>query len=181
MPADTNPDAAIRDILLSTRRIAVVGASDRPERPSFGVARFLVDRGYAVTPVNPGIAGRDLHGSPVVASLPDAGPRLDMVDVFRRSADAGAVAVIYALSLGFWIVAAKPIQFYYHYFVPSMALLAALALALDELRRGKLGWLAWTALVATLAVFVWFYPILSSAPLSGERAFENWMWLDSWR
>jgi dolichyl-phosphate-mannose--protein O-mannosyl transferase len=99
----------------------------------------------------------------------------------HKRADAGAVAVIYALSLGFWIVAAKPIQFYYHYFVPSMALLAALALALDELRRGKLAWLAWTALVATLGVFAWFYPILSSAPLSGERAFENWMWLDSWR
>jgi predicted CoA-binding protein len=91
MTADGNDDATIRDILLSTRRIAVVGASDRPDRPSFGVARFLVDRGYAVTPVNPGLAGRGLHGATAVARLEEAGTPLDMVDVFRRSAEAGAV------------------------------------------------------------------------------------------
>lgn len=99
MTDDRNDDATIRDILLTTRRIAVVGASDRPDRPSHGVTRFLVDRGYAVTPVNPGIAGRALHGSTVVAALPDAGPDLDMVDVFRRSAEAGAV-VDEAIRLG---------------------------------------------------------------------------------
>src|SRR5215212_6025455 len=100
MPAaDGNDDATIRDILLSTRRIAVVGASDRPTRPSWGVARFLVDRGYAVTPVNPGIAGLELHGRPVVARLEEAEAPLDMVDVFRRSEDAGAV-VDEAIRLG---------------------------------------------------------------------------------
>jgi predicted CoA-binding protein len=83
-------DDEIRDILLTTRRIAVVGASDRPVRPSFGVAGFLVERGYAVVPVNPGIAGRTLHGTTTVASLAEAAP-LDMVDVFRRSQDAGGV------------------------------------------------------------------------------------------
>lgn len=91
-------DAEIRDILQTTRRIAVVGASDRPERPSFGVNAFLVDRGYAVTPVNPGIAGRSLHGATTVATLEEAGP-LDLVDVFRRSQDAGAV-VDEAIRLG---------------------------------------------------------------------------------
>jgi len=91
-------DDEIREILLTTRRIAVVGASDRPERPSFGVTRFLVDRGYEVTPVNPGISGRILHGSTVVARLEEAGP-LDMVDVFRRSQEAGAV-VDEAIRLG---------------------------------------------------------------------------------
>ena len=90
-------DAEIRDILLTTRRIAVVGASDRPDRPSFGVARFLVERGYIVTPVNPGLSGRNLHGETVAAALMDAGP-LDMVDVFRRSQDAG-VAVDEAIRL----------------------------------------------------------------------------------
>ncbi|MBX6373746.1 MAG: CoA-binding protein [Acetobacteraceae bacterium] len=89
--AQTEPDdEEIRPILLSTRRIAIVGASDRPSRPSFGVARFLVDRGYEIVPVNPSIAGRELHGARIVASLAEAGP-LDMVDVFRRSEDAGAV------------------------------------------------------------------------------------------
>jgi predicted CoA-binding protein len=91
-------DEEIRDILLTTRRVAVVGASDRPDRASFGVSAFLVDRGYAITPVNPGIAGRDLHGAPVVAQLAEAAP-LDMVDVFRRSQDAGAV-VDEAIRLG---------------------------------------------------------------------------------
>ncbi len=99
MTADANDDATIRDILLTTRRIAVVGASDRADRPSWGVTGFLVDRGYAVTPVNPGIAGRDLHGSAVVGDLAAAGPDLDMVDVFRRSQDAGAV-VDEAIRLG---------------------------------------------------------------------------------
>ena len=91
-------DDEIRDILLSTRRIAVVGASDRPSRPSFGVAAFLRDRGYAVAPVNPGIAGRELHGATVAARLDEAAP-LDMVDVFRRSSEAGA-AVDEAIRLG---------------------------------------------------------------------------------
>jgi len=99
----------------------------------------------------------------------------------RRRWDALAVAILYAASLGFWIVAPKPIQFYYHYFAPSMALLAALALALDELRERGWGIVAWGTLAGSLAIFAWFYPILSSAPLDGERAFERWMWVDSWR
>jgi dolichyl-phosphate-mannose--protein O-mannosyl transferase len=95
--------------------------------------------------------------------------------------DGLAVALFYAASLALWIVAAKPIQFYYHYFTPSMALLAGLALALDELRTRGWGWLSWTVLLGSAAVFVWFFPILDAAPLDGPRAFERWMWVDSWR
>jgi hypothetical protein len=91
-------DAGIRDLLLGTRRIAVVGASDRPERPSHGVFGFLRARGYHAVPVNPGLAGRPVHGIPALASLADAAP-LDMVDIFRRSAEAGAV-VDEAIRLG---------------------------------------------------------------------------------
>jgi predicted CoA-binding protein len=91
-------DAAIRDLLLRTRRIAVVGASDRPDRPSHGVFGFLLARGYDAVPVNPVLAGRTIHGRPVLASLDAAAP-LDMVDVFRRSAEAGAV-VDAAIRLG---------------------------------------------------------------------------------
>ncbi|MDB5372067.1 MAG: CoA-binding protein [Belnapia sp.] len=93
-----NDDAEIRDILLTTRRIAVVGASAKPDRPSYEVTGFLVERGYAVTPVNPGLTGQSLHGASFVAGLEAAGP-LDMVDVFRRSEDAGAV-VDAAIRLG---------------------------------------------------------------------------------
>lgn len=79
-----------RDILLATRRIALVGASDKPHRASNEVMHFLLERGYQVVPVNPALAGRDIHGCRVVASLAEAAP-LDMVDVFRRSEEAGAV------------------------------------------------------------------------------------------
>lgn len=80
----------IRELLLTTRRVALVGASNKPDRASFGVLRFLLARGYAVTPVNPGLAGQDILGQRVVASLAEAAP-LDLVDVFRRSEEAGAV------------------------------------------------------------------------------------------
>ena len=80
----------IRELLLTTRRIALVGASPKPDRASFRVMRFLLDRGYAVTPINPGLAGQEIHGQRVMARLADAGP-LDLVDVFRRSEEAGAV------------------------------------------------------------------------------------------
>jgi predicted CoA-binding protein len=86
----TDDDDAIRDLLLSTSRIAVVGASDRPLRASHGVFRFLLDRGYDAVPVNPVLAGREIHGRAVLPGLAEAAP-LDLVDVFRRSEEAGAV------------------------------------------------------------------------------------------
>lgn len=99
----------------------------------------------------------------------------------RGRRDALAVALVFAVSLGVWMVVPKPIQFYYHYFVPSLALLAALALALDEWwQRGSRA-LPLLTLAASGALFAWFYPILSAAPLSGPQAFADWMWLDSWR
>lgn len=98
MPRDGLSDEAVRDLLLKTRRIAVVGASDKPSRPSYGVFGFLLARGYAVRPVNPTLAGKSVHGMPSVPSLEEAGP-LDMVDVFRRSEDAGPV-VDEAIRLG---------------------------------------------------------------------------------
>jgi predicted CoA-binding protein len=90
MNIDGLDDGAIRRILTDTRRIAVVGASNKAYRPSNGVLRFLVGQGYDVTPVNPGIAGQTIHGRKVVASLADAAP-LDMVDLFRASARVGPI------------------------------------------------------------------------------------------
>ena len=84
-------DADIRDILNSVKIIAVVGWSPKPDRPSHGVAAFLKRRGYRVIPVNPGQAGQEALGETVVATLAEAGP-VDMVDIFRRSEEAGAVA-----------------------------------------------------------------------------------------
>lgn len=99
----------------------------------------------------------------------------------RRRWDALAVFVLYAATLGMWIVSPKPVQFYYHYMLPSCFLMAALALALDELRRH--GWwkLPLVVLAASCALFAWFWPIFTAAPLDGTQAFLEYAWLDSWR
>jgi len=85
-----NDESEIRDLLGSPRRIAVVGASPNPARPSNGVLAFLVDQGHDVIAVNPGHAGKTIHGAPVVATLADVEPPAYLVDIFRNSADAGA-------------------------------------------------------------------------------------------
>lgn len=95
-------DDTIRRILTGTRTIAVVGWSPRPDRPSHGVAAFLARRGYRVIPVNPGQAGQEALGTTIRASLAEVvekdGP-VDMVEVFRRSEEAGAV-VDEAIAIG---------------------------------------------------------------------------------
>lgn len=78
-------DNEMRDILRSVRTIALVGASPKPERPSNGVMKFLLDRGYRVIPVNPGQVGKIIHGQTVVEVLADINEPIDMVDVFRAS------------------------------------------------------------------------------------------------
>ena len=98
MSIDSQSDDTIRTILEGTRRIAVVGASDKTWRASHGVFSFLLAHGYDATPVNPLLAGRSIHGRIAVASLAEAAP-LDMVDIFRASANAGAV-VDEAIRLG---------------------------------------------------------------------------------
>ncbi|ATE66981.1 CoA-binding protein [Rhizorhabdus dicambivorans] len=84
-------DNEIADLLRATKTIAMVGASDRPDRASFGVMRFLLGRGYKVIPVNPQLAGQSIHGQPVVATLAEIGEPIDLVDIFRNSAAAGPV------------------------------------------------------------------------------------------
>jgi len=90
-PPFQNSDATIRKILTSTRTIALVGASAKPERPSHHVMEILLASGYRVIPINPGLAGKQIHGQTVYASLPDVPEPVDMVDIFRRSQDAGQV------------------------------------------------------------------------------------------
>ena len=84
-------DDRIRDILTSVKTIALVGWSPKPDRPSHGVANFLAQRGYRVIPVNPGQVGQVVNGVEVRASLADITEPVDMVDIFRRSEEAGAV------------------------------------------------------------------------------------------
>lgn len=85
MNHDRYDDNYIRGILTSVKTIALLGASPNAERPSYGVMRFLLGRGYKVIPVNPGQAGKEILGQKVYATLADIPEPVDMVDVFRAA------------------------------------------------------------------------------------------------
>lgn len=89
MPLTADDD--IRALLEGARTIALVGASDRPDRPSYGVMATLQDHGYRVIPVNPAITGEHVHGEFVFRELGQLGDPIDIVDIFRRSEAAGEV------------------------------------------------------------------------------------------
>jgi predicted CoA-binding protein len=81
----------IRDILRSVKTIALVGASGNEVRPSYFVLKYLLDKGYDVTPVNPGLGGHEILGRRVHATLRDIPHAIDMVDIFRNSQAAVAI------------------------------------------------------------------------------------------
>lgn len=97
MPLTTDED--IRALLTEARTIALVGASDRPDRPSYGVMKRLQDHGYRVIPVNPQITGEHVHGEFVFRELGQLGESIDIVDIFRRS-DAVEPIVEEAIQVG---------------------------------------------------------------------------------
>ena len=82
---DRYDDAYIADALRSVKSIAIVGASANSVRPSYFVAKYMIDKGYTVFPVNPGQAGKEILGRPVSATLADLPQPVDMVDIFRAS------------------------------------------------------------------------------------------------
>lgn len=81
----TYSDKLLKDVLTRTKRIAVVGVSLNPVRPSYFVARYLDLKGFTVIPVNPRYAGEMLFGQTVLGGLPDIEGGVDMVDIFRKS------------------------------------------------------------------------------------------------
>jgi predicted CoA-binding protein len=97
MPLTSDEDIA--QLLAETRTIAMIGASDRPDRASHGVMKFLQDHGYRVIPVNPQITGEHIHGEYVWRELAQIGDPIDLVDIFRRSEAAGE-AVDEAIAAG---------------------------------------------------------------------------------
>ena len=92
-------DEDIARLLRNARTIAVVGASDRPDRPSYGVMKFLQSWGYRVLPVNPQITGEHVLGEFVWRELAEIGVPIDIVDIFRRP-EAAAEAVEQAIFVG---------------------------------------------------------------------------------
>ncbi len=97
MPLTSDEDIAT--LLGETRTVALVGASDRPDRPSYGVMRALQDHGYRVLPVNPQITGEHVHGEYIWRELAQIGEPIDLVDIFRRPEAAGE-AVDEAIAAG---------------------------------------------------------------------------------
>ncbi len=97
MPLTADED--IRELLTTARTIALVGASDRPDRPSYGVMKRLQDHGYRVIPVNPQITGEHVHGEFVFRELGQLGDSIDIVDIFRRSDAVGSI-VDEAIAIG---------------------------------------------------------------------------------
>lgn len=88
MSFDNPSDDEIRLLLKRAKTFAIVGASLKAERPSNDVMRFLLARGYAVRPVNPGIAGKSIHGETVYADLASVPAPVDVIDIFRNSSAA---------------------------------------------------------------------------------------------
>lgn len=84
-------DDYLRQILGEVETIAMVGASTNWNRPSYFAMKYLQRKGFRVIPVNPGSAGEELLGERIVDSLEAIGVDVDMVDVFRRSSEAGAI------------------------------------------------------------------------------------------
>ena len=98
MNHDSYPDEYIRGVLNDHKTFALVGASANTVRPSFFVLKYLLDKGYTVYPVNPGMAGQEILGQTVYASLADIPEPVDVVDIFRNSEAAleitrGAIAI----------------------------------------------------------------------------------------
>ncbi|HEX2430840.1 MAG TPA: CoA-binding protein [Aestuariivirgaceae bacterium] len=91
MDHDNYPPDYLRNILSSVRTVALVGASNNPVRPSFFVLKYLIDKGYELYPVNPGLAGKEILGRPVFADLKSVPVAIDMVDIFRNSEAALAI------------------------------------------------------------------------------------------
>jgi hypothetical protein len=91
MDHDRYDDRYIRGILNTVKTIAVVGMSAKPIRPSYFLFKYLQERGYRMIPVNPGLAGQEILGQKVHASLAEIPEPVDMIDVFRPSSFALAI------------------------------------------------------------------------------------------
>ena len=91
MNHDRYDDPYIREILEVSRTIAMVGASANVARPSYFVLKYLQERGYCLFPINPGLAGGEIHGRKVFARMSDVPEAIDMVDVFRNSEAASGI------------------------------------------------------------------------------------------
>lgn len=95
--------------------------------------------------------------------------------------DCAALLVLYLASMALWVVAPKPVQFFYHYVLPHCFAMGALALAVEKLWQNGERLTPAAIVLGSTGLFVWFYPILTAAPLAGEQSFLDYAWLVGWR
>ena len=101
---------------------------------------------------------------------------------FQRNWAKAGVVIGFLATLGLWIVANKPVQFYYHYFMPSLFLLGALALTLSDFNQTeRFRWVGIAVLIGSVAMFAVFFKILTAAELEGPMSFAKWTWIAGWR
>lgn len=86
---DSYPDAQIESILKSVKSVALIGFSSNQARPSYFVTKYLIERGYTLYPINPGLVGQEFFGAKVYGALSDIEAPIDMVEIFRNSEAAG--------------------------------------------------------------------------------------------
>ncbi|APE28298.1 glycosyltransferase family 39 protein [Aurantiacibacter gangjinensis] len=99
----------------------------------------------------------------------------------ERRRDCIALCVLFLASIGLWVVAPKAVQFYFHYFLAAMFISAALALAVDWLWQRGERFMPWALSLGALGFFIYWFPILTAAPLDGEQDFLRWAWTEGWR
>ena len=86
---DSYPDALIESILKSVKSIALIGFSSNQARPSYFVTKYLIERGYTLYPINPGLKGQEFFSAKVYGALNEIEAPIDMVEIFRNSDAAG--------------------------------------------------------------------------------------------
>ncbi|MDP1025673.1 phospholipid carrier-dependent glycosyltransferase [Sphingomonas sp. KR1UV-12] len=96
-----------------------------------------------------------------------------------RDVRLGAAAGLWIGGFAIWSAIPKSLGFFYYYYLPSIWLAIAIAVAFDHWRRRLGGWDE-AFLMLAFGLFIHFYPILAAAPLSGPRAFTKWMWFSTW-
>jgi len=137
---------------------------------------------YLYQPIDGAQRGILLLGNPLtmIIGLPALG-WCAWAAAVRDNRAAMAVLLLYTASMAMWVVAPKPVQFYYYYTLPSCLLMGALALTLDGFWQRGNRWLPLTVLAAACVMFAFYYPILSAAELPDKQAYLKWMWLRSWK
>ena len=134
---------------------------------------------YLYEPVDGAMRGVLMLGNPAVMWGGLAAVAACLLGALRqRSALLGATAGLWVGSYAMWAIIPKSLGFFYYYYLSSIWLCVALAVAFDRFGRKR----PWDAVFLALAggLFVYFYPILSAAALPGERAFTRWMWFGTW-